>query len=293
MYEQGAGRIDLAKAYTQRVFATTGGVDFGSVTEEGEPLRRELSYSNLTDQPVTLTLTPALRTVRGDEVAGKLTTDPTLTVPAGGTATTTVTLETAGPALGNHTGAVTAEAGDIRLTTPVGLVREAPTVQLTVHVIGWDGKPLPPWYQQTLDIDGEKGYIDGSVLSTEGTTVTRVPVGTSPCDAHGERGGLRRPLQHGVTDRPGGHRHRGHRDHARRPAGLRGALHHPEARRAAEHLPWVAATQRTVADGTPNSGVQLAQERMGPAVGAAHRARSPRAPSASTPASLSARPRSP
>ncbi|MET8001732.1 S8 family peptidase [Nonomuraea glycinis] len=178
VYEQGAGRTDLAKAYTQRVFATTGGVDFGSVTEEGEPLRRELSYSNLTDQPVTLTLTPTLRTVRGDEVAGKLTTDPTLTVPAGGTATTTVTLETAGLALGNHTGAVTAEAGDVRLTTPVGLVREAPTVQLTVHTIGWDGKPLSPWYQQTLDIDGEKGYIDGTVLSTEGTTITRVPVGT-------------------------------------------------------------------------------------------------------------------
>ncbi|OUC95472.1 S8 family peptidase [Streptosporangium minutum] len=177
-YEQGAGRVDLAKAYTQRVFATTGGIDFGSVTEEGESLRRELSYTNLTDQPVTLTLTPALRTVGGTAVEGRLSTDPTLTVPANGTATATVTLDPTGLEFGTYDGAVTAEAGGIRLTTPVGMVREAPLVQLTVHTIGRDGKPATPWYQQTLDVDGAKGYLLDTVVSKEGTTVTRVPVGT-------------------------------------------------------------------------------------------------------------------
>ncbi|MEV4245607.1 S8 family serine peptidase [Streptosporangium canum] len=178
VYEQGAGRVDLAKAYTQRVFATTAGIDFGSQTEEGESPQRELSYTNLTDQPVTLTLTPALRTTGGSEVDGKLTTDPTITVPAGGTATTTVTLDTTGLEFGTYSGSVTAEADGVRLTTPVGMVREAPMVQLTVHTIGRDGQPLTPWYQQTLDVDGEKGYIGDTVVSTEGTTVTRVPIGT-------------------------------------------------------------------------------------------------------------------
>ncbi|GGP05165.1 S8 family serine peptidase [Nonomuraea glycinis] len=178
VYEQGAGRVDLAKAHTQRVFATTAGIGFGSVTEEGEPLRRALSYSNLTDQPVTLTLTPALRTAGGTAVEERLSTDPTLTVPAGGTATATVTLDTAGLDLSSYSGSVTAEADGIRLTTPVGVVREAPLVQLTVHTIGRDGQPAAPWYQQTLDVDGEKGYLGGTVVSREGTTVTRVPVGT-------------------------------------------------------------------------------------------------------------------
>ncbi|MFI6799431.1 S8 family peptidase [Streptosporangium canum] len=178
VYEQGAGRVDLAKAYTQRVFATTGGIDFGSVTEEGESLQRELSYSNLTDQPVTLTLTPALHMVGKGAVEGRLSTDPTLTVPANGTATATVTLDTAGLELGTYTGAVTAEADGVRLTTPVGTVREAPLVQLTVRTIGRDGRPVSPWYQQTLDVGGEKGYIDGTVVSDEGITITRVPVGT-------------------------------------------------------------------------------------------------------------------
>ncbi|MER5419154.1 S8 family peptidase [Streptosporangium roseum] len=178
VYEQGAGRVDLAKAYTQRVFATTGGIDFGSVTEEGEPQQRELSYTNLTDQPVTLTLTPALRAVGGTAVEGKLSTGPTLTVPAGGTASTTVTLDTTGLKFGSYSGSVTAEADGVRLTTPVGMVREAPLVQLTVHTIGRDGKPATPWYQQTLDVDGAKGYLGGTVVAREGTTVTRVPVGT-------------------------------------------------------------------------------------------------------------------
>ncbi|MFI7056863.1 S8 family peptidase [Streptosporangium canum] len=177
-YEQGAGRVDLAKAYTQRVFATTGGIDFGSVTEEGESLRRELSYTNLTDQPVTLTLTPALRTVGGTAVEGRLSTDPTLTVPANGTATATVTLDPTGLEFGTYNGAVTAEAAGVRLTAPVGAVREAPLVQLTVRTIGRDGKPATPWNQQTLDVDGGKGFLNGTVMPEPGTTVTRVPVGT-------------------------------------------------------------------------------------------------------------------
>ncbi|MEV4380646.1 S8 family serine peptidase [Streptosporangium sp. NPDC049644] len=178
VYEQGAGRVDLAKAYTQRVFATTGGIDFGSVTEEGETLQRELSYRNLTDQPVTLTLTPALHKVGKGAVEGRLSTDPTLTVPANGTASATVTLDTAGLELGAYTGAVTTEADGVRLTTPVGTVREAPLAQLTVRTVGRDGKPVTPWYQETLDVDGEKEYSAGTVLSDEGITVTRVPVGT-------------------------------------------------------------------------------------------------------------------
>ncbi|NUP03580.1 MAG: S8 family serine peptidase [Nonomuraea sp.] len=177
-YEQGAGRVDLAKAYTQRVFATTAGIDFGSLTEEGEPLRRELSYTNLTDQPVTLTLTPALRTAGGKAVEGRLSADPTLTVPANGTATATVTLDTTGLEFGTYPGAVTAAADGVQLTTPVGVVREAPLFQLTVHTIGRDGRPATPWFQQTLDVGGDKKFLDDTVVSSTGITITRVPAGT-------------------------------------------------------------------------------------------------------------------
>ncbi|GGT11494.1 S8 family serine peptidase [Nonomuraea spiralis] len=179
-YKQGAGRVDLARAHAQQVFATTAGLDYATLDPEDRPVSRELTYTNLGDQPVTLTLTPALRASDGTAVGGALSlADSTLTVPASGTATTTVTLDPSGLTdVDAYAGAVTAAADGVQLRTPVGAVRAAPMATLTIHTLGRDGKPSSPWSQDTIDVAGDKGVITTARLTEEGTTVTRVPQGT-------------------------------------------------------------------------------------------------------------------
>ncbi|MEO3795833.1 S8 family serine peptidase [Nonomuraea sp. B10E15] len=179
VFKQGAGRLDVARAYTQKVFATTGALDFGAVEADSAPATGELTYANLGDQPVTLTLTPDLRASGGGAVEGALSlAETTLTVPAGGTATVTATLDPkALPELDNYTGAVTATADGVELRSPVGVVREVPKATLTIHTLGQDGKPRSPVAQDTIDVSGGKGLIGGVALTAEGTTVVRVPQG--------------------------------------------------------------------------------------------------------------------
>ncbi|MFG1942186.1 S8 family serine peptidase [Nonomuraea sp. NPDC048826] len=174
VYEQGAGRLDLDRATGQQVFATGSGVDFGAVEEAGGPKTGEVAYTNLGDQPVTLTLKAAMS--GGAELS---LADATLTVPAGGTAGTTVTFDPAGLALGKYSGAVVAEADGVRLTTPVGAVREVPRFDLTVRTLDRDGKPRNPTAMSLVDVDGAKGEISGTyTLVDTGVVVVRVPAGT-------------------------------------------------------------------------------------------------------------------
>ncbi|MFD0472397.1 S8 family serine peptidase [Nonomuraea thailandensis] len=151
VYEQGAGRVDLERATRQRVFATGGGVDFGLLDDSGTPKTGQVSYVNQGDQPVTLALKAAMSGGAGLTVA-----DATLTIPAGGTAGTTVTLDPAGLALGTYSGSVTAEADGVRLTTPVGAVRDVPKFDLTIRTLDRDGKPRTPTAMSVVDVDGGK-----------------------------------------------------------------------------------------------------------------------------------------
>ncbi|WP_338087204.1 S8 family peptidase, partial [Nonomuraea zeae] len=178
-YQQGAGRVDVARAYSQQVFAVTTGADFGAVEGDAAPVTRELTYTNLGGGPVTLALAPALSKSDGSAVEGALSlAGTTLTVPAGGTATTTATLDPKALAgLDTYTGAVTATADGVQLRIPVGVVREVPKATLTIHTLGRDGKPRSPVAQDTIDVSGNKGVLGGVALTAEGTTVTRVPQG--------------------------------------------------------------------------------------------------------------------
>ncbi|MEU6076954.1 S8 family serine peptidase [Micromonospora sp. NPDC047074] len=145
-YEVGAGRLDLARALTQKVAGTTPNVDFGTVSPTDTPrLTKQIGYANSGDQPVTLTLTPTLRGVAGESVpAGTLTADASVTVPAGGSATATVTVDVTSVERGQYTGSVVAvdEATGIRLTTPVGLLRQPPQRRVDMRIVGRPGEPL-------------------------------------------------------------------------------------------------------------------------------------------------------
>lgn len=158
-YEQGAGRLDLGRAVRQGVYSTTANLDFGrfSSGDDLDPVTRELSYANVTGEAVTVAFDLTLRTVAGDPApAGALTVaDQTLTVPAGGTATTAVTLDPAvlfaGP-LARYTGTVVAtdESAGVRLTTPVGLDTR---VRLTIRTLDRSGAPIAPQTTRVLPVE--------------------------------------------------------------------------------------------------------------------------------------------
>ncbi|NIK55376.1 S8 family serine peptidase [Kribbella shirazensis] len=145
VYEQGAGRLDLARAVRQQVTTTTVNLDYGAVSPNVHPtLDRTVSYTNPTGEPVTLTLTPTLRKVGGDDVSSALTTSAaTVTVPAGGTAEITASVDAAALDNGSYTGSVVATSDTgTRITVPVGLVRKPPSRQITVRIMGRPGEPL-------------------------------------------------------------------------------------------------------------------------------------------------------
>jgi len=181
IYQQGAGRLDVARAYRQQVFANEAAIDYRNVSSDiSDPVARQVGYTNLGEAPVTLTLSSSLRTVGGTTVEGRVSTDQTVTVPAGGTAPATVTVDVTDLPFGRYTGSVVAidEATGVRVTTPIGLVREAPTYALTVRTLGRDGKPGNPYFEAVIDVAGEQGEIGGHVVTEPGTVVTRVHAGT-------------------------------------------------------------------------------------------------------------------
>jgi hypothetical protein len=138
VYQQGAGRVDVAAAYRAGVLPTTGKIDFGRLRypQQGPPLTRTLTYRNSADQPVTLALSATLRTESGTAApAGMLAVSPaSLTVPAGGTADVTVTLDPTAGTAGLYSGAVVATAAGVALRTPVGADKEPPGYELSIKI---------------------------------------------------------------------------------------------------------------------------------------------------------------
>ncbi|WP_143591716.1 S8 family serine peptidase [Thermoactinospora rubra] len=171
-YEQGAGRLDVARADAQQVVATTANVDFGVVPDEHAPVTKQITYANFGTAPVTLSLTQT--------VGDGLSVDASVTVPAGGTATASATVDPAKAPRGVHSGAVVAtDGGDIRVTTPVGLVRQPEKVLLTIRTQWRDGEPAVASAVDVVDVAGDAGDLTDHVREVDtGVYQVSVPRGT-------------------------------------------------------------------------------------------------------------------
>ena len=156
VYQQGAGRLDVARADAQRVVSTTANLDFGVVPDGHAPVSKQITYANSGSAPVTLTLSQS--------VGDGLSTDASVTIPAGGTATATVTVDPATAAPGQHSGSVIAsDGGTIRVTTPVGLIREPEKHVLTIRTQWRDGLPAIAMDVDVLDVTGKAGDLSADV----------------------------------------------------------------------------------------------------------------------------------
>ncbi|WP_410809350.1 S8 family peptidase [Micromonospora sp. 067-2] len=141
LYEQGAGRVDIARAVAQPIAADVAAIDFPVQRwphADDTPVTRVVGYRNTGTARVTLTLAV------GPVPAGMITVSPaTLVVPAGGRAEATITVDTRLDAAdGLYPGALTATgAGDLRVRTPYALNREIESYDVRLDHTGRDGKP--------------------------------------------------------------------------------------------------------------------------------------------------------
>ncbi|MBE8519623.1 S8 family serine peptidase [Amycolatopsis sp. H6(2020)] len=181
VYQQGAGRVDVARATGQPVQAIPAGLSLGRARwphTDDQPITATLTYSNSGPAPVVLEVTTDVRDSTGQAAPGGMfTVSPNrLTVPAGGAATATVTADTRvdGPD-GTYGGFVVATGGGSTVRTPAGLQRESESHDVKLNFVDWQGNPAVRsntyWF---VDLDRPVGY---SVVVRGGSAVARLPRG--------------------------------------------------------------------------------------------------------------------
>jgi subtilisin family serine protease len=181
VYEQGSGRVHLARAVNQPVHSTTANLNHGVAEyphHDDVPIVRPVTYVNTGSTPVTLTLAPEVRHQDGRPAPeGMFTVDPArLTVPPGGQAVATVTTDTRVPApLGVYGGVVTATGPDgIGVRIPVGVDVEQERYEVTVSVRDRTGAPTPQYGFRFTDLDTSAEFAP---YAPGGTVAVRLPKG--------------------------------------------------------------------------------------------------------------------
>jgi subtilisin family serine protease len=167
VFKQGAGRVDVGRAYAQKVTASSS-LSFGDQPwpHDGQRVKKTITYHNDGDAPVTLTLTPNVV-----DPSGKPASDAALalsarsvTVPAHGESTVDTTFVTAGLQPGTYGGWITASTAggcaDVCVHTSVGGYVEPKTADLTVTALGRDGKPAASaWIDVVNRATGQLDYV--------------------------------------------------------------------------------------------------------------------------------------
>jgi subtilisin family serine protease len=180
VFEQGAGRVDVAAATTATVFASPASLSNGTAQwphDDDQPITKTLTYTNTGTEPVTLDLTADITGPDGSPAPqGMFTIETTqLTVPAGGQASTTVTTDTKiDTEDGLYSGVITATGGDREVRTPIAVNREVESYNVTLHFIDHDGKPTDMYGFRFVDVNNPKAYLP---YDPSGTVVARLPKG--------------------------------------------------------------------------------------------------------------------
>ncbi|MFY4717854.1 S8 family serine peptidase [Streptomyces sp. LaBMicrA B280] len=188
-YTVGAGRVSVPDAVGATVTAT-GGADLGFYRwpyPADKPVTRTLTYTNSADRPVHLTLS-----ARGAPDGVATLADSSLTVPAHGTATTTVTGDGSTARVGTTSGQIVAtdDTGAVRAHTVFGLVKEDERYTLTVHVKDRAGAPTAA--DLTVQRLARNADPEADHVGDSGTLQLRLKPGTyaltSFLDVHGSHG---------------------------------------------------------------------------------------------------------
>ncbi|MEU0964671.1 S8 family serine peptidase [Streptomyces sp. NPDC005917] len=190
-FQQGSGRIQVDKAIKQTVVADPVSVNFGVQQwphTDDTPVTKQLTYRNLGTKDVTLSLASSATDPKGAAApAGFFKLGATkVTVPAGGTASVGLTVDTklGGTLDGAYSAYVTATGDGQSVRTAAAVQREVQSYSVTVKHIGRDGNPTGVYNTALI---GYSGLGDGRAFNVpavdSGTTTFRVPKGTYLLDA--------------------------------------------------------------------------------------------------------------
>ncbi|MEV5965668.1 S8 family serine peptidase [Kribbella sp. NPDC051952] len=186
IFDQGAGRIDVARAITQSVLAGPSSIAFGTADwphNDDKSVAQTLTYRNTSTEPVTLTLSTQFTDPTGAPApAGALTTSTSqLTIPAGGSAPVQVTSATNhnGPD-GRYSGQVVATWPGGTMHVPVTVLKDIEAYDLTVNMLRRDGTPAIGAQVSLAAVDGSTPQT--FLLSSTGTEHLRLPPGDYTLD---------------------------------------------------------------------------------------------------------------
>jgi subtilisin family serine protease len=180
-FDQGAGRVDVARAINQTILADPPSVSFGRQTwphDDDTPVTKTVTYRNIGASDVTLSITASAVGPDGNPAPPGMFTlsATTLTVPAGGEAAVTLTADTrVGSADGYAQGRLVATAGDQAVQTPFAVDREVESYDLTLTQTNRDGQ-APDLHDTLLFRTDQVGFY--ALFSTQQTVTIRVPRGT-------------------------------------------------------------------------------------------------------------------
>ncbi|MEU4554967.1 S8 family serine peptidase [Micromonospora violae] len=179
-YQQGAGRVDVAHAITQQITTDPVSVSFGRTLwphADDAPITRTVTWRNDGPAPVTVDLS-----IEGAGPGGRALPAGLfelganqLTVPAGGTASTTVTTNTRlGDADGYWTGRIVARSGSTVAVTPLAVHREVESYTLTVEHLNRVGARTADHWTLLLGMDT---FGSWDLVSADGVATVRLPKG--------------------------------------------------------------------------------------------------------------------
>ncbi|MFJ9752725.1 S8 family peptidase [Streptomyces chartreusis] len=190
VFEQGSGRIDVAKAIQQTVF-TEGPVSlsFGKQAwphTDDAPLARKIVYRNTGATDVTLDLSVASAgPSRTAAPVGFFTLSADqVTVPAGGTAEVELTANTqVGTQDGFYSAYVTATGSGQSVRTPAGVEREVESYDLTLKHLGRNGQLTQHYFTTLTGISGLAKNITHEATEGPDTLTLRIPKGSYLLDS--------------------------------------------------------------------------------------------------------------
>jgi subtilisin family serine protease len=176
VFEQGAGRLDVARSVKQSIYALPASINGGVAQwphNDDTPIKKSVTYHNSGSTPITVNLAATVKDPAGNPApAGMVTFDQnTITIPAGGQAQAGITIDTriAGPD-GFYTGSVA--AGDLR--TPIAVNREVESYNVAMKFLGMDGNPTSRYSARFVNLDIAKAHLP---YSESGALVVRLPKG--------------------------------------------------------------------------------------------------------------------
>ncbi|MEU7850348.1 S8 family serine peptidase [Micromonospora parva] len=168
VFEQGAGRVDVARALGQRVYSSAT-ADFGRLSTGGATVERTVTYTNGGTTPKTLRLALELRNLdsRAAETDGVAVGGTEVTVPAGGSVAVPLRADPAKLDRGVHGGWLVATGADgVAVRTAVALTLSGPLHTVTVKALDMKGQP---GLASVLTLFGEQpesdwlGWVGGEV----------------------------------------------------------------------------------------------------------------------------------